>query len=168
MEITFKSGAKKNLKYLVCFLSPVYLDGARFSRDCENFVEATEENTPRSIYGEFLNITTSREMFKKRFLDSKLVHLVIDIDNGTIVDWPEGLDAAICWKVVDQGLYIYLDEDEDTVFEFDGYVPDELAIDDQGYGDYVIMTVNNGKIRNWGNAKEYIPETLKYHFMDLV
>lgn len=168
MEITMKSGVKQNVKYLVCFLCPTYLGGARLSRDGENFEEATEDNMPGSIYMELLNIDTERKMFKERFLDNKLVNLVIDVDNGTMVDWPEGLSAEICWKVVDQGLYIYLDEEQDKVWEFDGYVPDELSIDDEGYGDYVIMSVDGtGKIHNWGNVKDYIPDTLKYHFMDV-
>jgi len=40
---------------------------------------------------------------------------VIDIDDGTILDWPEGVTADIHYKVCDEGVYSLLDAQMNVV-----------------------------------------------------
>ena len=75
---------------------------------------------------------------------------LIDLDTGTIVNWTPGIEAYIHYKVVDEGVYRLLDEEQNLVKEIDGYVPYIMCPNDHGYGDYVIMQVDaNGRIENW-------------------
>lgn len=76
---------------------------------------------------------------------------IIDLESGLITNWETGKEAKIHYKVCDAGEYWLQDENGDKVVKAKGYyVPDFLAIDDSGYGDYIIMTVDKeGKINNW-------------------
>ena len=75
---------------------------------------------------------------------------VIDLDDGTILDWPEGITADIHYKVCDEGIYELLSEDMNVVTTKEGYVPSIMCPADNGYGDYVIMKIDdNGKIDKW-------------------
>lgn len=74
----------------------------------------------------------------------------IDIDNGVIKDWPAGTTAEIHYKVCDDGTYILRDESGKEVAKKEGYVPNIMSPGDNGYGDYIIMTVDEtGKIQDW-------------------
>lgn len=84
---------------------------------------------------------------------------VIDVDAGIIVDWPNDIEAKIHYKVCDDGEYYILDNEKKRIGKWKGYyVPDNiLCIGSKGYGDYLIMTVDNtGKILNW--KKPYFDE----------
>jgi len=75
---------------------------------------------------------------------------VIDLETGTIMDWPAGTVASVHYKVCDDGRYTLLDEDRSPVAEIDGYVPKIMCPGGAGYGDYVIMSVGgDGMITNW-------------------
>lgn len=74
----------------------------------------------------------------------------IDIDEGRIVDWPEGISADIHYKVCDAGQYKLLTESGNVVRDIEGYVPDIMCPDGEGYGDYIMMEVDHtGKIQRW-------------------
>lgn len=76
---------------------------------------------------------------------------MIDVDAGVILNWPQGTTAKFYSKVCDDGTYSILGADKLPISTIDQvYVPDCLAIDDHGYGDYIIITVDaNGKIKDW-------------------
>lgn len=75
---------------------------------------------------------------------------MIDVDAGVILNWPKNTTAKFYSKVCDNGTYAILDANKQEIKKYEGYVPDCLAIDDSGYGDYIIITVDeNGKIKNW-------------------
>lgn len=76
---------------------------------------------------------------------------VIDIDSGVIKNWERGKSADIHYKVCDAGSYFLDDEDGNVILSrVDDYVPDILCPEENGYGDYIIMKVDqNGKIANW-------------------
>lgn len=76
---------------------------------------------------------------------------VIDIETGVITNWEKGKEADIHYKVCDAGEYFLIDSNGKKVVKAKGYyVPDFLAINDDGFGDYIIMTVDiNGKIKDW-------------------
>lgn len=77
---------------------------------------------------------------------------VIDIDNGTLVGWPEGISARIHYKVCDAGEYWLLDENKARIAKWKGYyVPDKfLCHGDNGCGDYIIFKVgSDGRIADY-------------------
>lgn len=76
---------------------------------------------------------------------------VIRLD-GQVMDWPQGTEAQIHFKVCDAGEYWLLDEQRNRIAKWDDhYVPDRfLCHGDEGYGDYIILNINkDGQIENW-------------------
>lgn len=76
---------------------------------------------------------------------------IIDLETGLITNWEKGKEANIHYKVCDAGEYWLQDENGDKIVKAKGYcVPEFLSIDDNGYGDYIIMKIDkDGKINNW-------------------
>ena len=76
---------------------------------------------------------------------------IIDIDTGIIKNWPKGIIAKIHFKVCDCGTYNLKDENGNIVLSIeDDYVPNIMCPSENGYGDYIIMDINeNGQIENW-------------------
>lgn len=70
----------------------------------------------------------------------------IDLLDGIVVDWPAGIEADIHYKVCDQGEYWLTDVSGKRLAKWKGhYVPgDFLCHGDNGYGDYIIMSVAVG------------------------
>lgn len=75
----------------------------------------------------------------------------IDIETGKILNWKQGVKAEVHYKVVDCCGYELLDEEGNIVVsKEDGYVPETLAPKERGYGDYIIMDIDeNGQIDKW-------------------
>ncbi len=75
---------------------------------------------------------------------------VIDVDAGVVVDWPHGTVADIHYKVCDDGAYTLESADKVAIKHIFGYVPSIMCPGGNGYGDYVIMSIDeNGKIKDW-------------------
>lgn len=76
---------------------------------------------------------------------------IIDIDTGIIQNWVQGTKAEIHYKVCDCCAWQILDANGNIVIkQGDGYVPDTLCPKESGYGDYIIMDIDeNGKIDGW-------------------
>lgn len=75
---------------------------------------------------------------------------VIDIDSGVITNWEKGKKASVHYKVCDDGEYEVLNKDGKTVVSISGYVISSLCPKGNGYGDYIIMDIDeNGKIDGW-------------------
>lgn len=75
---------------------------------------------------------------------------VIDIDSGKILNWKQGVEADIHYKVCDDGIYRLVDDEGNTVLSKGGYVPKIMSPEENGYGDYIIMKVDSeGQIANW-------------------
>ena len=80
---------------------------------------------------------------------------IINIETGTIENWEKGVKAKICYKVVDDGIYTLLDSSKNEIKTVAGYVPDILSVGDDGYGDYIIMDVDEeGHIDMWNPNKD--------------
>ena len=85
----------------------------------------------------------------------------IDIDTGQIINWTQGVTADIHYKVRDGGLYHIFDKDGDCVLWIEeDYVPKIMCPGGTGYGDYIIMKVDeNGFIQNWkANVDDFLKE----------
>ncbi|TPN03825.1 hypothetical protein FJ973_29730 [Mesorhizobium sp. B2-1-3] len=78
-------------------------------------------------------------------------HVKIDLPTGKVVDWPEGTEADIHYKVCDDGEYWLLDGDGNKIAYREGYVPgDFLCHGDNGYGDYIILKIGpDGQIADY-------------------
>ena len=75
---------------------------------------------------------------------------LIRIDNGEIINWKEGVEANIHYKVCDDGSYSLLDSEKKEIIKIDGYVPKMMSPKESGYGDYIIMNIEaNGMIVNF-------------------
>lgn len=75
----------------------------------------------------------------------------IDAETGVVLNWTKGVKANIHYKVCDECEIEYF-VDGEFVCDNDGYFycPDFLCPDDEGYGDYIIMTINEeGQIADW-------------------
>lgn len=85
---------------------------------------------------------------------------LIDIENGIIVNWKQGTTANIHYKVCDDFQCDILDGNKEVIASHDGYVPDVMCPADEGYGDYIIMNIDeDGFIQNWN--KELIRKLVK-------
>ena len=75
---------------------------------------------------------------------------LIDVDSGIIVNWEKGTTAFVHYKCCDDGLYKLLDADKKEITSIEGYVPDIMCPEENGFGDYVIMNIDSdGKIAKW-------------------
>lgn len=82
--------------------------------------------------------------------DGKSWRLKIDLATGKIDGWPAGTTAKTHYKVCDAGTYTLLAADGSEVTTNNGYVPDMLAPNGGGYGDYVILDIGpDGVISGW-------------------
>lgn len=75
-------------------------------------------------------------------------HALIDLDEGRIVNWPQGFYLSFYMKICDEGIYTLLDAEKREVKRKSGYVPNKLLPGD--YGDYLSLEIDEtGKITNW-------------------
>jgi hypothetical protein len=83
--------------------------------------------------------------------DGDLWKPIIELETGKILNWEQGKVADIHYKVCDAGCYYLKDSECETVLSIeDDYVPSILCPEENGYGDYIIMKVDeNGQIANW-------------------
>lgn len=75
---------------------------------------------------------------------------IIDIETGQILNWNKGTTASIHYKVCDAGSYSLQDIEGNIIITKEGYVPKIMCPEEEGYGDYIIMNVDeNGFISKW-------------------
>ena len=76
---------------------------------------------------------------------------IINAGTGVIENWEIGKTANVHYKVTDCCGWDLLDQENNVVLsQEDGYVPDTLCPAENGYGDYIIMNIDeNGKIDKW-------------------
>jgi hypothetical protein len=84
---------------------------------------------------------------------------LINIETGVIENWEKGKIADIHYKICDDGVYTLLDENKNEIKSIEGYVPNTMCPKENGYGDYVIMDIDeNGKISDWDFDSRYFEE----------
>jgi hypothetical protein len=104
-----------------------------------------------------------------RSQDGKAWEPIIRLEDGQILEWPQGTTARIHYKVCDAGLYYLLNEGKEQIARWRGdYVPDDfLCHGDIGYGDYIIFKVSeDGKIENWRCPEITVDEWQPYTTVD--
>ena len=76
---------------------------------------------------------------------------VINVATGIIENWEIGKAANIHYKVADCCGWELLDENNAVIkSQEDGYVPNTLSPTEKGYGDYIIMNIDEkGQIDKW-------------------
>lgn len=67
----------------------------------------------------------------------------INIETGEVMGFPKDIKASIKYKVCDCCTIKYNNQ---IVTD---YVPEFLALDDDGFGDYIYLTIENGMIKDW-------------------
>ncbi len=89
---------------------------------------------------------------------------VIELASGRVLNWPSGVEAAIHYKVCDDGDYWLLDADQERIAKWkDYYVPDGLlCVGSSGFGDYIIFNIGgDGRIAAWKapslDAEQWVP-----------
>ena len=76
--------------------------------------------------------------------------IFVDLETGKIDGWPKGVTAKTHYKVADAGIYSLLNAAGEVVVERDWYVPSMLYPNADGFGDYVILNINeDGIIKDW-------------------
>ena len=71
-------------------------------------------------------------------IEDESVMLLIDVTNGRVVNWKEGVAGEFTTvKIVDRGSYQLLDENMSLLCGYHGYVPDLLGIVNKSWGDYL-------------------------------
>lgn len=85
---------------------------------------------------------------------------LIDIETGQIVNWYQGTTANVHYKVCDDFACDILDGNKEVITSYEGYVPNVMCPVDEGYGDYIIMNIDeNGFIQGW--KKERISKIIE-------
>lgn len=104
------------------------------------------------------------------YKESNYWEIIIDLDEGKVLNWKDGFCLYTSYKVCDDGEYVFLDKDMNEVVNITKeykqyYVPDFLSIEDSGYGDYVNININgDGSIQHFDVMKCEI----EHYFNDLV
>lgn len=119
--------------------------GVRYWEDAEVNGVSDSENPPTIPCAEFVgdkNHILIGQNYRWRPL--------IEIETGQIVNWEKGFDADVHYKVCDDFQCDILDTDNNVIASYDGYVPSAMCPKDKGYGDYIIMDIDeNGFIQQW-------------------
>lgn len=125
---------------------------ARYWEDSEvNGVEDNETNPKMPCVDMTHNIWNDR--------DELAWCPIIDLDTGQITNWQKGVKASIHYKSVDENLIFIKTRAGDIAKKYEGYVPKFLCPKEKGYGDYVIMDIDeNGFIQDFDNELDDIFE----------
>ena len=134
--------------------------GIRYYADCEystdNGVTWVEPEDPDDDVFEKQSKSIIPNIIKEDigYKEADYWNLVIDVNTGQVENWPKGLCLSTHFKVCDDGLYQILDTEKNVIWDSIKtkyyYVPYFLAIEDEGYGDYIYININgDGYINNW-------------------
>lgn len=89
----------------------------------------------------------------------------IDIKTGKIKDWPKGTTAETHYKTCDDNTISFIGHNGKVLREVNCYVPGFLAIEDSGYGDYIIINIDgDGKINGFRFNEDDIEEIINDAF----
>lgn len=140
MKKTIKIEQEIELAGAECWIHPRYWEDSEI-----NGVEDDAENPKMPLIEEHIG--------------EKAWHIIINLDNGQIGNWPKDTTASIHYKSCDDNYIDILDDQLGIVKYYTGYVPNFLCPKENGYGDYVIMDIDeNGFIQGFNNNLDDIFE----------
>lgn len=93
----------------------------------------------------------SKEVTIDEYWEYRAMNIEIDVPTGKVKDWTEGVIAELNIKVVDMGVYSLFNGEGRRIAHIENdYVPETFNIDDEGYGDYISLTIQaDGVIKKW-------------------
>lgn len=124
-------------------MQPVYLD-ILLDRDF------LLEDTPKFPLKDEFRVNYNNEFDP----NGNLVRIRVNILTAKVLDWKKEYGYVECFtKAVDTGTYILYDEDMKELDRIEqGYVPNKLIPEHDGYGDYIDMRIStSGYVLNWYN-----------------
>lgn len=141
--------------------------GVRYWVDCDY-----SDDNGKTWHGDFDDTNDESERIMKLtpcvvrkdigYRESNYLELLIDLNEGKVLNWQNGFCLKTHYKVCDDGEYVFLDKDMNEVVNITKeygqyYVPDFLAIEGNGWGDYVYINIDgNGNIENFNCMKTEI------------
>ena len=145
MKITILKPVEFEAKFLKVRASVRYPEDSEFieveNNRKVNYISDDEENPKMP----FMEVEYDKYGHKKFYWTP-----TIDLENGVIINWPKGVKVHVFYKVCDDFECTVYDEYYNEVLHYEGYVPDFMAIEEEGYGDYIDMIIDeNGCIQNW-------------------
>ena len=163
MEIRRKAVVAQQVRYLKATMGVRYYVDCEYSTDNgktwnKNF-EDTEEESER-----IKKLTPCVVKNDIGYGTDDYLELIIDLNEGKILNWPDEFCLRTSYKVCDDGEYVFLDENMNEVVNItkeyeQWYVPNFLSLEDEGYGDYVYLNINgDGTIEHFERMKKLIEE----------
>ena len=161
MKITRMIKSEQDIRYLRATMGVRYWVDCKYSDDngetwhCD--FDDTDEESER-----IMKLTPCVVRKDIGYRESDYWEIIIDLNEGKVLNWPKGFLIKTYYKVCDDGEYVFLDENMQEVVNITQeynqyYVPDFLSIGDCGYGDYVYIDIDgNGNIENFNCMKEEI------------
>ena len=150
-----------DVKYLRIDVGPRYWEDAsiKFEDKWEDDIEYDEQEKGEKPKMPFAVKDESKTYTKYRW------QITIDLENAKVLDWPQGVEARVFYKVCDDGTYYLLDADKNVLKEVNCYVPDILAyIDvDDSFGDYIDMKIDGN-----GNLAGYLKENTDKYIQKII
>lgn len=167
MEIKRRLIIKQNIKYLSAKIGVRYWVDCKYSKDNgETWIDPDDnDEEEKAVVDDLKEIIVPEN---QRWGLVNYWKLEVNLDTGKVINWPRGLCIHTYFKVCDDGEYVFLDGEGKEVVnitkEYDQYyVPDFLALEDEGYGDYVYLNINGeGKIENDNLMRERITNYFNY------
>lgn len=92
---------------------------------------------------------------------------IIDIESGKILNWEQGVEANVHYKVCDEFACTIKDREGNCVVDYEDYVPKFMCPKEEGWGDYIIMDINtDGYIQGWQTSlvEEFIENDTKRQY----
>lgn len=137
MNITLNIPTDVEVKFLKCSIGPRYFEDSMLVNENGDWEDDDNKNPKIPCYNS----------------EENRWDITIDIDKGQIINWKQGVKAKIHYKSCDDNEVEVLDKSGKTVYFYQGYVPDILCPADEGWGDYVIMYIDeNGNIDGFDNS----------------
>lgn len=143
----------------------IVISGVRYWCDCDYSTDNGEtwkrEEDDENGWNAAKSVIPFIQKKKINYKEDDYWCIEINYDSGKIKDWPQNFCIKTFFKVCDDGLYQIVDECDNILWDSDTsktyYVPAFLALEDDGYGDYIILNINgDGVIEHWDIAKERI------------
>ena len=168
MKVKVTKPVDIDLRYLKARMGVRYWVDCEYSKDNgETWIdpEDDDEETDAKVIADMPFV----EPETNRWGTTNYWNILIDLDKGKVVDWPKGFCIHTNFKVCDDGEYSFLDDQKNEVInitkEYDQYyVPDFLALEDSGYGDYVYINIDgDGHIENFQKMRNRID----YYFKNI-